>query len=371
VWGLLSWLVFASAAQAVDEWQTVSWRQYVRAFVQEDGRVIDPAIPPGTTTSEGQAYTLLRAVWSDDEEVFARVLKWTTNNLARPKSPLPAWKWGKRSDGVWGVQDGNTASDADVLLAYALFAGGTQWHQPEWIKQGREVAQAVWNEEVERIDNRWFLLPGNWARSWNPLPLNLSYYCPAILRRLASYDEERPWAELADTTYYLLRTALPTTGLPPDWLLLHRSTHELVIGNPDRSQKGRFAYDAYRVYFNVALDYVWDRSQPAKQYLSAQTWLPSFLMLNGTLPREVGIDAVPRLTGPEPLALYGSLYPMLLLFHGEVGSKVKDLLDASYKDGVWGPTPDYYTQHLVWFGRALAEGLLPSPASTNGQATGR
>ncbi len=364
-------LAAASVCRAQEDWQTASWRAYVRAFVQSDGRVIDPAIPPGTTTSEGQAYTLLRAVWSNDQEVFTRVLAWTTNNLARPKSPLPSWKWGKRSDGAWGVQDDNTASDADVLLAYALFTAGTQWNNSDWIRQGREVAIAVWNEEVERIGTRWFLLPGNWARKWNPLPLNLSYYCPAILRRIASFEPQHAWAELADTTYYLLRTSLPTTGLPPDWLLLQRSTQEIVIGNPDGAQKGRFAYDAYRVYFNVALDYVWDRSQPAKQYLTNQSWLASFLLLNGTLPREVGSDAIPRLSGPEPLALHGSLYPALVLFRADAATRARAILDATYKDGIWGSPPDYYSQHLVWFGRALAEGLLPSPRSNGAQQTAR
>ncbi len=363
-------VVAAPIAAASDAWQDLSWRGYVRTFIQPDGRVIDPAVPPGITTSEGQAYTLLRAVWSNDEETFTRVLAWTTNNLAREKSPLPAWKWGKRGDGAWGIEDQNTASDADVFLAYALLAAGSKWKKPERVKQGIEVARAVWNEEVERVGERWYLLPGNWARGWNPLPLNLSYYCPAILRQIAVHDEQHPWAALADTTYFLLRSGLPTTGLPPDWLLLQRLTQELIIGTPEGGRKGRFAYDAYRVYFNVALDYVWDHSQPAKQYLAGQTWLPTFLMLNGTLPREVDIDAMPRLSGPEPLALYGSLYPTLALFHSEASAKAKSVLDAAFKDGLWGSAPDYYAQNLVWFGRALAEGLLPAPDNHGGRETG-
>lgn len=363
--------VTASTAAAGDGWQEASWNGYVRAFVQPDGRVIDPATPPGITTSEGQAYTLLRAVWINDESTFTRVLEWTTNNLAREKSPLPAWRWGKRGDGTWGVQDQNTASDADVLLAYALLTAGTKWKKPDWVTRGAEVARAVWNEEVERVGARWYLLPGNWAHGWNPLPLNLSYYCPAILRQIAVHDQQHPWAELADTTYHLLRNALPVTHLPPDWLLLQRVTQELIIGTPESGQKGRFGYDAYRVYFNVALDYVWDHSQPAKQYLAGQTWLPAFLTLNGTLPREVGLDAIPRLGGPEPLALYGSLYPTLTLFHAEASAKAKSILDASFKDGMWGVPPDYYAQNLVWFGRALAEGLLPAPNNNGGRETAR
>ena len=46
-----------------------TWRAYVSRFVEADGRVVDPKAG-GITTSEGQAYALLRAVWMDDRPVF-------------------------------------------------------------------------------------------------------------------------------------------------------------------------------------------------------------------------------------------------------------------------------------------------------------
>jgi endoglucanase len=347
------------AAAPAAAWQQESWRAYVEKFVQQDGRVIDFAVPPGVTTSEGQAYALLRAVWMDDRPVFERVLAWTNGNLARPGSPLPAWRWGALEAGGWGILDVQTASDADVILALALDAAAQRWGVPDYEGQARAVAAAVWSEEVESIAGRWYLLPGAWAKRYDPVPLNLSYYKPAFLRRLARLAPDHPWEALAATTYALLEVRLPTTDLPPDWLSVSRASGALTSGGIDGSLSGQFGHDAYRVYWNLAVDYVWDRSEPAKRYLAGQAWLAHYLELNGTLPREVSPRALPRIGGPEPLALYGALYPALLLFHRDAATQARAQLDAAYKDGIWGARADYYAQNIVWFGMALGEGRFP------------
>jgi endoglucanase len=345
--------------RAADGWADASWRKYLERFVQRDGRVIDPSVPPGVTTSEGQAYTLLRAVWSSDRATFDRVLRWTVDNLARKGSPLFAWKWGRKDDGGWGVLDANTATDADVHLAFAILAAAERWKSADLEKLGVRVVRAIWDEEVRSVGGEWFLLPGNWAKDENPIPLNPSYFSPALLRRLARFDAEHPWDRLVAETYRLASFRLPVTGLPPDWVLLQKATGELTIGSKDETLKGRFGPDAYRVFFNFALDYAWDRTPAALEYLKSHQWLVDFLNLNATLPREVSIDALPRISGPEPLALYGSLYPSLVLLHRDASQRARRVLDAVYKDGLWGENADYYNQNLVWFGLALGEGLLP------------
>src|SRR6185369_16294469 len=57
-----------------------TWTAYVRSFIQGDGRVIDSR-SGGNSTSEGQAYAMLRAVWMDDRVVFDKALTWALNNL--------------------------------------------------------------------------------------------------------------------------------------------------------------------------------------------------------------------------------------------------------------------------------------------------
>src|SRR4029077_8902426 len=91
-----------------------AWAGYKTAFIESDGRVIDPT-RGGITTSEGQGYALLRAVWMGDQQAFATVWHWTATNLeTRPDGPFASlWSGGT-------IADANSASDADSDIALAL-----------------------------------------------------------------------------------------------------------------------------------------------------------------------------------------------------------------------------------------------------------
>lgn len=112
-----------------------SWWAYRDRFIQGDGRVIDREAED-RSTSEGQAYALLRAVWIDDRDTFDRVLQWSETNLQRRNLDgsrsdlLWAWKWGKQPDGNWGLIDGNFASDGDIDAITALIFAAQRWNHP-------------------------------------------------------------------------------------------------------------------------------------------------------------------------------------------------------------------------------------------------
>ncbi len=91
-----------------------SWTFYKKHFILEDGRVIRPENHTDTI-SEGQAYALLRAVWSGDQPTFDRVYRWTLNHLSkehRNGTYLLAWHFGQDQEGNWRLLDHNSASDA-------------------------------------------------------------------------------------------------------------------------------------------------------------------------------------------------------------------------------------------------------------------
>ena len=93
-----------------------AWDAFAKTFVTDTGRLIDPATSPGQTTSEGQAYALFFALVAGDRERFASVLRWSEDNLAGGDltARLPAWLWGRKADGNWGIIDDNAAADADL-----------------------------------------------------------------------------------------------------------------------------------------------------------------------------------------------------------------------------------------------------------------
>src|SRR5260221_339518 len=100
-----------------------SWVKYKQKFINKDGRVIDynPQVALDSantdqdiTTSEGQSYALLRAVWVDDKSTFDQVWKWTRETLKRPKDELFGWRWGSVGDGHYDfLKDGGVNSAAD------------------------------------------------------------------------------------------------------------------------------------------------------------------------------------------------------------------------------------------------------------------
>jgi endoglucanase len=69
--------------------------------------------------SEGQGFTMLFAVHYGDRAQFDRVWQWTKRNLQVRDDALLAWKWEQGA-----VTDRNNASDADILVAWALARGG-------------------------------------------------------------------------------------------------------------------------------------------------------------------------------------------------------------------------------------------------------
>jgi endo-1,4-beta-D-glucanase Y len=122
--------------QASDDWPL--WQAFNRDFIQADGRVLADESEQRYSTSEGQAYALFFALVANDRAVFDQLLLWTHKNLAGGDlgARLPAWQWGKRADGSWGVVDQNSASDADTWLAYTLLEAGRLWHEPRYRAQG-------------------------------------------------------------------------------------------------------------------------------------------------------------------------------------------------------------------------------------------
>ncbi len=111
-----------NATGALDE-LLANWSFYKYTFT-DDGRVMDPE-RSRITTSEGQSYAMLRALWTNDKEGFAQYWTWTKEHLQRTDG-LFSWKWDEH------VIDDNTATDADVDIALALLLAGRQFANPSY-----------------------------------------------------------------------------------------------------------------------------------------------------------------------------------------------------------------------------------------------
>ncbi|MDP3595760.1 MAG: glycosyl hydrolase family 8, partial [Nitrospirota bacterium] len=107
------------------------WSFYKQTYIQH-GRVVS-LDEQGITTSEGQGYAMLRAVWSNDRTTFNTVWAWTKQHLQVRDDKLFAWKW----KGV--VLDNNSATDADTDIALALILAARRFDHPPFEREALTI----------------------------------------------------------------------------------------------------------------------------------------------------------------------------------------------------------------------------------------
>jgi endoglucanase len=123
-----------------------------------------------------------------------------------------------------------------------------------------------------------------------------------------------------------------------------------------------FSYDAFRVYWRVALDLELHGEPRATRYLKTTLpWLISRWERTGTFPAIVS-------RGGEDLASYEAtemltaLGPAIRPLRPDIAAAVERKLRANFRNGLWadnaGQPDSYYLQNWAWFGTALSERYL-------------
>src|SRR5262245_10478188 len=351
------------AAQADDVLRT-TWSAYVRRFVHEDGRVVDPKAG-GITTSEGQAYAMLRAVWVEDRAVFDRALSWAVEHLNRGARTdrLWAWKWHGR------VLGRAFASDADQDAALALLLAARAWGDEAYLRRAREMLTDLWAEGTLVAGGRRFLLGGDTLCKGTSCRLNPSYYAPYAYRFFARADPAHEWLQLVDTSYVLLErnAALTATRLPCDWLLLDTASGAVSLGSEKDS---RYSYDALRTHWRIRLDGVLFGEARARAYLeNSLAWLTERYRKERRLPAIILADGRPG-AEYEALEMLASLMPAFEEPAPDVAEALRTRLEAALADGRWGDPESYYLQNWPWFATALQRRAL-TPFEQLGAGPGR
>ncbi|MEH1958911.1 MAG: glycosyl hydrolase family 8 [Nostoc sp.] len=338
-----------------------SWDSYRQRFIQSDGRVIDYEASD-RSTSEGQAYALLRAVLINDPATFALTLHWSENNLQRQAGgkrtdSLWAWKWGRKEDGNWGIIDTNFASDADIDAITALILGSRRWNRPEYLELAKLKLQDLWNlSTISETQGKRYLLPGSTAAfvpNASTLYLNPSYFAPYAFRIFAQVDPQHDWLSLVDSSYQVLENSakLSSVGLPSDWVALNTKTGQCETLPASSTLKSLYSFDAYRVWWRLSLDATWFNSPQAQRYLVTSTQhLRKLWSKQSSLPARIDLQGK-ALVNYEATSQYAMLYAAMQLVEPATAKEllVKKIL-PQYKQGVWGDQSAYYTQNLAWLG---------------------
>jgi endoglucanase len=287
--------------------------------------------------SEGIGYGMLLTVAHGDQADFDAL--WAYYK-AKSSDGLMGWK----VSGCGGVQDGNSASDANLDAAMALIQASCKWGGAYLAEAQTLIAAIKASETIEGGEN--FLKP---AKSGLDSCQNVSYYAPAYYRAFAKKkpDQAAFWNKLAEDSYpQLSRADNDSTGLVPNWSGMDGGAG--CGGKPDGD---RYGYDAARTPWRIATDYVWHGTPAAKAYLAKLiAWV------DGPAGGITAIGDKYTLSGTEESPNHNSTFTGAFALAGMSDSQAKaDLYGTAFR-GISDGT--YYEESLRAVYMLLAAGIF-------------
>lgn len=352
------------------------WDWYKQNFITSKGQVIDPA-SNGQTTSEGQSYALLRAVWiyQGDRESYDKVLDWTLQNLKSKDKNLFAWLYTKNAAGVYKIEDPSTATDADEDIALSLLFAYKRWNDPRYLTLAQDIIDDIWKYEVIKNKDLYYVTSGV-----NPLNANLinpSYFSPATYRIFAQIDKSHPWERVADDSYVILNRLSQsnfsgnTTKLIPNWFVVDANGNYSSASFYKRADADTYGYDAFRTMWRVALDKIWFNKTEAEKFLQAVTPFFQKQLQNNKIYSVYSLNGKNTVTYNDISTNAGALSALYITKPEESIDMYSQYFWPQFKDGHWGDPTNYYNQNWAWFATALYANNLPDlwnsppPPSTN------
>ncbi|MDB5162066.1 MAG: Glucanase [Candidatus Saccharibacteria bacterium] len=361
-------IVFASHTLLAGTWDSYK-KEYWEAHT---GRTLDKQ-QNDITTSEGQSYTMQRAVWMSDKTTFDTSWKWTKEQLQR-EDKLFSWRWGKRDDATYGVLEKvngqNAASDADSDIALALLMAASRWQQQSYLDEAMQIINSIGENEIVVVAGTPYLTSNNLEKqSSQPIVLNPSYLSPYAYREFAKVDKKHDWNKVVDSSYDLINKSIDAKldkekgGLVPDWILMNRETGELIA--PTGNLTTGYGYDAMRTPWRLGLDYKWNKEPRAKATLEKLSLLGDAWKKDGKLYSTYSHDGKAT-TSDEVAESYGTALAYFEVVDPTEGTKlydqkIKTLYDQNTNS--WKEPLTYYASNWVWFGIALHEDQLPNLAA--------
>jgi len=240
-------LIFTSVQTFANRCDWQNWQQFKTSYIVEGGRVLDGSDKRRITTSEGQSYALFFALVANDKKTFEQLFNWTEQHLFKGDitARLPAWLWGKRENGQYGILDTNSAADSDLWIAYTLYEAGRLWGNYNYQSLGFLLAQRILREEtVVTADHQLMLLPAvrGFITNDSVYKLNPSYVPIQLLEYFSRVFNQQEWQKLRQGSVKLITASLGH-GYSPDWIDYQNGKFFHM-----QNKQGVGSYNAIRTY---------------------------------------------------------------------------------------------------------------------------
>lgn len=347
------------------------WDNYKTNYLEKDTyRTIDKQ-GGNVTTSEGQSYTMLRAVYMDDQATFDGAYKWTKDILKHKDDNLFSWLFGKRADGSYGViadkGGNNSASDADSDIALALIFANNRWHQDRYMQDALPLIKDIWDKEVVVIRGVPYLVANNVEKvSSKRVIVNPSYFSPYAYRIFSKIDTTHDWMKLVDSSYAVLdastKSALDKKGsavITPDWIVIDKTTGA-ISATGIANLTTNYSFDALRTPWRITLDYQWNAEPRAKAYLDTLSHFKDEWGKKGMISSSYSHDGA-VVSGGEAPAMYGGVIGYFMVSDEKDAKNVytRKLQYLFNPDtNAWKQQLSYYDDNWAWFGIGLYNHLI-------------
>ncbi|MBN1695496.1 T9SS type A sorting domain-containing protein [candidate division WOR-3 bacterium] len=217
----------------------------------------------GETRSEGMGYGMLLSAYFGEKGVFDSLFAFYKSKRTSQALNLMAWKVS-----CAGITDYGSATDGDLDVAFALIIAHYQWEEPpieDYLTEARNILSILQNDYFFTCGGSVYTMsPGCNTVHWGGCALtDISYYTPAYFKVFAYVTQDGFWDDVANDAYTILYNGTnSSTGLVPDW----QSYDGVPGGDPPSGRDDYYHYDACRVPWRMALDYLWNGDVDARDW---------------------------------------------------------------------------------------------------------
>jgi hypothetical protein len=155
-----------------------------------------------------------------------------------------------------------------------------------------------------------------------------------------------------------------SSGLPPDWFGIDKTTGVVVALPPSGGATTHYGYDAPRTYWRLALDLRWNGDGRATAYLGQAGFLRDEVNRSGSVRAVYAHDGTVVQDRPTIVGVAGAVAALLTLDPSAANTLyASQLIGDSQRrtngEVYWGDAADLYAQEWGWFATALYANQLP------------
>lgn len=219
-------------------------------------------VNPEQTTSEGIGWGMLLAVYANDLETFEGL--W---NYYLAHSNVQGLMHAK-TDVTHGIISYNALSSADFDACLALITATKQWPEKASVyhNAASSLLKAIRNHEVDSTN---YTIKNTDQAAYNT-GINIAYCSPAHFRVFGEFSNDAEfWNQVADNCYSIISKNLASNNASGGLVSDRTDVSGKNITDDYAFGSGKtYYYDAARVPFKIALDYLWNGNLQARDYLN-------------------------------------------------------------------------------------------------------